>query len=335
MWNEEAVPTAYQGPIIDAHHHLWDLRLGKHPWLMPSAGARGSLGDLAGIRRNYLPEDYLADSKGQNIVASLHVEAGWLPGEGLDETRWLLSLDRPGGVARGLVAAVALADPKAPDLLAAQAALPGVVGVRDILAWSPGQAFAARDGLMDDPAWRQGLRALPRLGLSFDLMVFPRQLAAATRLAADFPEVQFVLNHGGSPVERDAEGMALWRRGLRDLARNPNVAIKISDLVAYDPGWSLDSLRPVVSHCIDCFGPDRAMFGSDLPVASLYARPADLWSTFRALTADLAEAEQRALFHDTAARIYRLHALPPPRLAARQQEERQDQRPEQDHPPAG
>jgi predicted TIM-barrel fold metal-dependent hydrolase len=309
------VPKVYQGPIIDAHHHLWDLRLGKHPWLRPTAGERGNLGDLAGIRRNYLPEDYAADSKGQNIVASLHVEAGWVPGEGLDESRWLSALPRPEGVARGLVAAVALADPRAPDLLAAQAALPGVVGVRDILAWSPAQPFASRDGMMEEPAWRAGLRALGRLGLRFDLMVFPRQLAAAARLAAAFPEVQFVLNHGGSPVDRDADGMALWRQGLRDLAGNPNVAIKISDLVAYDPGWSLDSLRPIVGHCIDCFGPDRAMFGSDLPVARLYASPGDLWSSFRALTVDYAEAEQRALFHDTAARIYRLHDLPPPPLA--------------------
>ena len=110
------------------------------------------------------------------------------------------------------------------------------------------------------------------IGLSFDLMVFPRQLPAAARLAADFPDQQFILNHCGSPIDRDVEGMqALARRSPRRSPRLENVAIKISDLVAYDHDWTLDSLRPVVMHCIDCFGTDRAMFGSDFPVAGLHA----------------------------------------------------------------
>ncbi|TIX01787.1 MAG: hydrolase, partial [Mesorhizobium sp.] len=71
----------------------------------------------------------------------------------------------------------------------------------------------ARDGIMDDPAWRSGLKLLARHGLSFDLMVFPRQLADAARLAAAFPDQQFVLNHCGSPIDRDVDGMRKWRDG--------------------------------------------------------------------------------------------------------------------------
>lgn len=309
------MPIPYAGPIIDAHHHLWDLSMGRHPWLAETAGARGGLGDLAAIRRDYLPADYCADAEGLEIVATVHVEAGWRAGDGLDESRWLLTLDRARGVAARLVAAVPLAGTSAPAMLAAQAALPGVVGIRDVLSWDPDPArrFALRDGIMEDAAWRRGLGLLARYGLSFDLMVFPRQLAAAARLAADFSDLQFVLNHCGSPIDRDAEGMGHWRQGLRDLARQPNVAIKISDLVAYDPHWSLESLTPVVRHCIDCFGPDRAMFGSDFPVAGLHASFAEIWDSFRTITADMAAAEQRALFHDTAARVYRLDHLLPPR----------------------
>jgi predicted TIM-barrel fold metal-dependent hydrolase len=158
---------------------------------------------------------------------------------------------------------------------------------------------------MDEPAWRSGLAHLKRHELVFDLMMFPRQLAGAARLAADFPEQQFVVNHCGSPIDRDAEGMKRWREGLSELARLENVAVKISDLVAYDHDWSLDSLRPVVMHCIDCFGPDRAMFASDFPVAGLHASFDEVYDSFKTIVSSLSAAEQSALFHDTAKRIYR------------------------------
>ena len=89
----------YDGPIIDAHHHLWDLSLDRHPWLSASRGARGGLGDLAPLRRNYLPEDYRRDAARHNIVASVHVEAGWADDDCLGETRWLETLDKTDRVA--------------------------------------------------------------------------------------------------------------------------------------------------------------------------------------------------------------------------------------------
>ncbi|RWF28579.1 MAG: hypothetical protein EOS45_21720 [Mesorhizobium sp.] len=96
---------------------------------------------------------------------------------------------------------------------------------------------------------------------------------------------------------------------LRLLAQRDNVAVKISDLVAYDHDWTLDSLRPVVLHCIDCFGTKRAMFGSDFPVAGLHASFDEVYDSFKAISAGLSADEQAALFFDTARRIYRLDEL--------------------------
>ncbi|OBQ90433.1 amidohydrolase family protein [Mesorhizobium sp. AA23] len=311
------MPNPYSGPIIDAHHHLWDLSLGRHPWLTASAGERGGLGELDALRRNYLPEDYLRDAARHNIVASVHVEAGWASDDSVGETRWLETLDKScGGVAARYVVHVPLASHNAAELIEAQAAFDRVIGIRDILSWDPDPArrFAARDGIMDDPAWRAGLGSLARYGLSFDLMVFPRQLAEAAHLAAAFPDQQFVLNHCGSPIDRDPEGLQRWRDGLRRLAERDNVAIKISDLVAYDHDWTLESLRPIVLHCIDCFGMKRAMFGSDFPVAGLHASFNEVYDSFKVITADLSRDEQAALFFGNAARIYRLDAGSSPGL---------------------
>ena len=299
--------TIYSGPIIDPHHHLWDLGMKKHPWLANEPG-RESLGDLGPLLKNYLPENYRHDARNQNVVATVNIEASWESDDCLGETRWLETLDKSAGVAARYVARVPLERSDAPALIEAQAEFSRVVGIRDILSWDPdpSRRFAARDGLMDDPAWRAGLGELARHGLSFDLMVFPRQLAAAARLASDFPQLQFVLNHCGSPIDRDAEAMEFWRRGVRALAERENVAIKISDLVAYDHDWTLESLRPVVMHCIDCFGVSRSMFGSDFPVTGLHASFDETFDSFKTIVEDLSADDQSALFHDNAARLYRI-----------------------------
>ena len=296
----------YDGPIIDPHHHLWDLGLKRHPWL--GSDKDHAVGNIDAIRRNYLVQDYLADSRRQKVIATVHIEAGWTADDCLGETRWLETLDRTGGVGAGLVAHVPLASPNAAALLDAQAAFDRVVGIRDIVSWhdDPAKRFVARRDMMDDSAWRSGLAALRAYGLSFDLMLFPGQIPDAVRLVRDFPNQLFILNHCGSPIDRDPQGMNAWRVGLKELGRAPNVAVKISDLVAYDHQWTVDSLRPVVVHCIECFGVERCMFGSDFPVAGLHASFDEVYESFKTIVAELSSEEQRALFFETARRLYRI-----------------------------
>jgi predicted TIM-barrel fold metal-dependent hydrolase len=302
------VEELYVGPIIDPHHHLWDLTLGRHPWLAETAGESGALGELTPIRRNYLAEDYLSDAARQRVVATVHVEAGWAADDSLGETRWLDSIAKPNGVAARYVARAPLASAEAPALIEAQGACSQVVGVRDILSWTsdPARRIAARGDLMRHPLWRTNLKTLGRRGLVFDLMVYSSQLEDAARLVRDFPDQRFVLEHGGSPIDRDEEGLRSWRAGLNAIAQSPNVAIKISDLVAYDHHWTLESLRGIVLHCIDCFGPDRAMFASDFPVAGRYATFDEVYGAFKTIVAGFSSDEQSALFFDTAKRVYRL-----------------------------
>ena len=95
----------YERPIIDAHCHLWDLGLDRHPWLRSRGGAIQALGDLTKIRRSYLVNDYRRDATNQNVVASVHVEAGWdRADDPLAEIRWLETLDKSSGVAARYIA---------------------------------------------------------------------------------------------------------------------------------------------------------------------------------------------------------------------------------------
>ena len=294
----------YDGPIIDAHHHLWDLGLGKHAWL-----AGGHAGDeLAPLRRNHLAADYERLAREANIVASVHVEANWDPADPTGESRWLDTLERPPGIAERYVAHAALLDPGVEAILEQHAAHGRVVGIREILSWHPDPAkrrLPDKDR-MDDPRWRANLARFRELGLSFDLLITPHQFESALRLVAAFPDTAFILNHCASPIDRDAEGMQRWRDGLRQLAAAPNVAIKISDPVAYDPQWTPESLADVIHACIDAFGPERAMFATDYPVAGLHIGFFEWVGIFKDATRGFPAREQAALFADTARRWYRL-----------------------------
>lgn len=293
------MPHRYDGPIVDPHHHLWDRSLDKHPWLR---GAKGVL------ERNCLPADYLRATSGRNVVATVHVEAGWEAGDPFAEIAWLDQLSRPAWMAARYVSTVPLDSPRAEVTLERLAAHPRVVGIRDILSWhpDPARSFAKDRHRMSSPEWRVGFAALNRLGLSFDLMISPWQAAEARQLAMDFPETGFAINHCGSPFDQSEEGLLHWEQGLRVLAELPNVSIKVSDVVAYQPDWTSESVRRIVLTCLDVFGLDRAMLASDHPVVELRATFAQAYDAFDAAVEVCSPSEQRALFADTASRFYRL-----------------------------
>ena len=303
----------YRGPIIDAHIHLWDLGMDRHPWLRPTGGAIQALGDLAPIRRNYLVDAYRRDAANQNVVASVHIEAAWdRADDPLAEIEWLETLDKSSGVA---IRYIGFADLTAPDAGAALDRLSEVkrcVGVRQMLSWHPAEparSFAPRPGIANEEHFRRGVALLARHDQLLEFMLYPYQAEEVARLALDFPNQTFIVNHCGSPIDRDRDGMLRWRQGLKLLGSAPNVSIKISALTAYDSSPTPESLREVALHCIECFGVDRSIFASDFPVGRLWTSFDATFDGFKAIARDFSEAEQSALFHDNARRVYRMEAL--------------------------
>ncbi|WP_421779117.1 amidohydrolase family protein [Hoeflea sp.] len=272
----------------------------RHPWLRGQKDAP--------LGQSCLPQDYLAAAEGFDLAASIHVEANWDPADPLGETRWLDTLDRPEGIATRYVAFTDLASEGAGAMLEAHAAHERVVGVRDIVSWHPDPARSAVKDRhrMLDPAWRDGLARLDALGLSFDLLMSPWQFDDAAVLFESFPGIRFAINHCGSPFDRSPEGLERWAQGLKALASAPNVWLKISDLVAYDPNWTEESLAFVSRACLDAFGPGRCMLASDHPVVTLSASFRQTYDHFRRVFSDLDERDQYALFAGNAAEFYRV-----------------------------
>ena len=297
----------YHGRIIDAHHHLWNLTAGRYPWLSSNGGI-GALGDIAYMRRDYLPDDYAADIAGQGVVGSVHVEALWDRSRpSVEETAWLAGLPRPAGIAARCVAAAPLTGPDLVGQLDAQAAFAVVVGIRETIRWHPDPAKRwTAPGIVDDPAWRAGVAQLARYGWLLELLMNPHQALEVAELARAMPGQTFVVNHCCTPNDRDEEGMARWRHGLVAMGKEPNILIKLSNYAAYAPDRSFEADRDTLRTCIDAFGPTRCMFGSDYPVARRTMTYPVLVHRFRAVVSEYSLAEQRALFHDTAAAAYGL-----------------------------
>ena len=257
--------SLYDGPIIDAHHHLWDLDSGRYAWL--TDGPREVVfGSTAPLIRDYLLDNFLADMAGIGLVKSVHIQASFHE-DPVAETGWLQGIADAHGFPHGIVAYALLEEPDAEAVLEAHCAHANMRGIRQILSWheNPTWSFHERADLMQDAAWRRGFGLLQRFDLSFDMMVYSGQLGDALDLAQAFPDTQIILNHTGSPADRDDDAIAAWRAGMSALASADNVAVKISDLGAYDHDWTTESTRPFIRHTIDAFGIERCMFRERFP----------------------------------------------------------------------
>jgi predicted TIM-barrel fold metal-dependent hydrolase len=290
--------------------HLWDLQKIPYPWLTPPLPI-GITGDVSAIARPYLLDDYLRDagSASDTILVSkvVHVEAGADPAAALAETRWLQSIANTRGYPHAIVAHAELNSPKVGALLEQHASHPNVRGIRQILNWHPDpkKTYTPRD-LLADPAWERGFALLGKHGFSYDLQVYPAQMAAAARLASRYPDIPMILNHTGMPVDRDPAGLQLWRTGMQALAQQPHAAVKISGLAMLDWHWSPDSLRPFVLETIDIFGVDRCLFASNFPVDKLFGNFLGQYDAYRSIVADCSATERTRMFATNAERIYRI-----------------------------
>lgn len=294
--------------IVDPHVHLWDLSRARYGWLQDDPLPHNPAGDMSGIaHRNYLLSDYFADAGDRRIDKIVHVEAGLPIGQHLGETVWLQAMTDDYGYPQGIVAGADLTDPDLDALLGAHAARKNVRGIRQIVCWHPDRmkTYNARDPLLD-PAWEAGLSKLARHGLSFDLQLYPVQMQTAAGIARRHPDVPLIINHAGLPTDRDEAGMDVWREGLRELARQPQISIKISGLGITERNWSIDSVRLIILECIQAFGTERAMFASDFPVDRAHGTFDAIYSAFDLVTSGFSATERDRLFAANAEAIYRI-----------------------------
>lgn len=277
--------------IFDTHLHLVERKRLSYPWL----------GDAPALNRDWSYDDYEITARRVGITDVLHMEVDVAEGDIEAETAFVADLmPRPGSLIRG---AIASARPEAPGFEAwlERADRHVVKGVRRVLHVLP-------DAVSQTTLFRANIARLGRAGLPFDIVMLARQLPLAQDLVDACPDTAFVLDHCGVP---DIAGGAFapWAAQITELARRPNVTLKLSGVTAYTGGpWTLDTLWPWIGHVLHAFGPGRMVWGSDSPVCTLNSGLAEWVATSQALLSDLSGEERQAVLHGNARRVWQIAA---------------------------
>lgn len=227
---------------LDAHHHLWRSNSSEYDWLE---------GDLAMLRRDFVPEDLTHATQEAGVSGTVAVQAR----QSVQETAWLLQLAESTPLILGVVGWLPLCAPDFPSLLGDYCAERVLKGLRHVVQ-------AEAPGFLDNVAFNAGIRTLQGTGLAYDLLIFERQLQEAIRFVDRHPNQIFVLDHIAKPRVAAGE-LQPWAESIRELAERENVFCKISGMVTEaDPKqWSPAQLEPYFDTVLEAFTPARLMAG--------------------------------------------------------------------------
>jgi L-fucono-1,5-lactonase len=279
--------------MIDAHQHFWRYSSATHGWI----DAR-----MAVLKRDFLPKDLEPLMRANGVEGCIAVQAA----QTAEETRFLLQLADEHAFIRGVVGWIDLrvadnARGRALDAQLEQLVMhPRFKGVRHLAQDEPDDRFLVRDDVV------RGISRLGRFDLTYDVLVYARQLPAAIELCRSLPNQRFVLDHLGKP-EVHAGKREPWAAHMRELAACDNVACKLSGLVteADWKRWKYNDLAFYLDTAIEAFGPARLMIGSDWPVCLLAASYVDALAVGRDAIAALSADERAAISVGNALDWYR------------------------------
>ncbi len=283
--------------IVDAHLHLWDPARLAVGWLADAAHA-------ARLNRPIEHDDYAAAARPLGVEGAVIVEAA-VDDEAIeDEVSWMCEhVAGDGLVAAGVAGWRPAGDAgRVSAWLERLAATPGIVGVREVLHPDAFDAAAPADPRRIAAVQRAG-----EFGLVVDICARPDQLHAVQTLVAAAPPTTFVLDHLGRPRSGTSIDAA-WRDSIDRIAAYPNVVVKISALIecAEDTLWTAEGFRPFIHAVLAAFGPERAMWGSNWPMCVDGFSGLTGWLDAARSGADgLSASDRRAVFGDTARRVYR------------------------------
>ena len=317
-------------PIIDPHHHLWDVGFGR-----------------------YYIEELLEDinSSGHNIVSTVYIMSSSntkiYSKDGLEEFKPLTEIE------------FATSEGKRADLIPnnrvkVNASIVGSVdltygnklqpvlekavnisegrlkGIRMLLASHTDPRISSGAvksdlGLMLHPNFIDGAKCVQDANLSLDFWIYHTQLNEMEKIARALPDLTIILNHIGGPIHigeyegKQAATHREWRSAMMRLSRIPNINVKLGGLGMAVNGAKFhnskfppnsvqlsDVWKPWIYETIDMFGFDRCMFESNFPVDKGSCSYGALWNAFKIIAKDMSDDEINKLFSKNAAKIYKI-----------------------------
>ena len=324
-------PLEPELPICDPHHHLWDRRLARIPYqryqldeLTADTGSGHNIRSTVFIEARSM---YRKDGPEEMRPVG---EVEYVQGQAAASASGLYGATRAAAAIIGH-ANLNLGDRVAPVLEALQAASPNRFrGIRHSVTWDPhpeveNTAAHKKEGQLSSEPFRAGARVLARMGCTLEGWCYHPQLSEMAAFAKAVPDLTIVLNHVGGLLRtgpyanRDKEIMENWRKGIAAVAACPNIVIKLGGLGMVRCGFDwhtrekpigseelATAMAPYLDYCIEKFTPQRCMFESNFPVDKVSFSYNVMWNAFKRLSKGHSASERAAMFHDTAAKTYRI-----------------------------
>ncbi len=272
---------------IDSHQHFWRYDEQQYPWIPKGTP----------LHRDWLPPDLEPLLAKAGLDGCIAVQAR----QSLEESRWLLTLADQAPLIKGVVGWVDLQSEMVEQQLAALGHHPKFVGVRHVVQDEPDVDFMLR------PDFLCGVGKLIQFHLTYDILIYPKQLPAAITLVRKFPEQPFVLDHIAKPLIKDGV-LSPWREQIRELAASPNVSCKVSGMIteANHARWKPADFKPYLDVVFEAFGEDRVMYGSDWPVCLLAGSYERMFELVDDYTRQIPPSARQKFFGDNASRFYHI-----------------------------
>ena len=283
--------------FVDTHVHFYDM---QHPELFYAHWQPGVAHPTLGwqiqklAERNYVAEDYIAETRNANVSKAVHVQAAIGSKDPVKETEWLQEAAERTGFPNGIVAHADLRDPDVERVLEGHCEYANMRGIRD---FSYGEYLVA-------PDFHRGFALLEKYDLVSSIPANWQVMKKLRDLAAKFPNITIVVDHTGSPGERTEEGFKNWKHGMAIAAEADNMRCKISGLGMGDNDWTVASIRPYVLESIEAFGVDRCFFATNWPVDWLWSTYDAVVDAYTEITADFSRDQQVAMFSKNAETLY-------------------------------
>ncbi|WP_297086599.1 amidohydrolase family protein [uncultured Draconibacterium sp.] len=271
---------------IDAHQHFWKYNPEEYSWITD---------ELMVIKRDFLPQHLQPLLKANGYDSCIAVQAR----QTIEETNWLLGLANQNSFIKGVVGWVDLRSNILEQTLEELAENKKLVGVRHVVQDEPDNDFMLRQD------FKNGIALLEKFSLTYDILVFPKQLSAAIELAKTFPNQPFVIDHIAKPDIKSGRTEE-WKKNIRPFKDLDNVKCKISGMVteADWANWSSSDFTPYLDVIVETFGTKRIMYGSDWPVCLLAADYAKMSKITKEYFAAFSQTEQDDIYGKNCERFY-------------------------------
>jgi len=272
---------------IDSHHHFWKYNPIEYNWIDES---------MKSIKKDFLPKDLKPILDSNSIDGSIAVQAH----QSEEETLFLLKLAEKFNFIKGVIGWL---DIKANDF------------EERLIFFKKNRLFKGLRHIVQDekndfllnPEFQNGISKLSKFDLTYDLLIYPKQLYPAIELVKKFPNQTFILDHIAKPNISKKINQE-WIDNIKSLSNYQNVYCKISGMVTEteDYKWEIDNFNPFLDVIVNSFGVDRLLFGSDWPVCLLAGKYKDILNIVTNYFKKYSERDQKKILGENAIKVYNI-----------------------------